>query len=124
MTKVIFIYEINKKCMEQNQKLNTDTSIDPTKSYENGAWNNLKLIFQQQVPQYFISVEQGGGSRTIKDINGLLSFLESTINNSLNTFIKQSISISKLNKIEEPRVKRDINYTPTSQNSEDRKSVV
>lgn len=46
--------------MEQNQKLNTDTSIDPTKSYENGAWNNLKLIFQQQVPQYFISVEQGG----------------------------------------------------------------
>ena len=55
MTKVIFIYEINKKCMEQNQKLNTDTSIDPTKSYENGAWNNLKLIFQQQVPQYFIS---------------------------------------------------------------------
>lgn len=46
--------------MEQNQKLNIDNSIDPTKSYENGAWNNLKLIFQQQVPQYFISVEQGG----------------------------------------------------------------
>ena len=51
--------------MEQNQKLNIDKSIDPTKSYENGAWNNLKLIFQQQVPQYFISVEQVGGSRTI-----------------------------------------------------------
>ena len=89
--------------MEQNQKLNIYKSIDPTKSYENGASNNSKVIFQQQVPQYFISLEQGGGSRTIKDINGLLSFLESTINNSLNTFIKQSISISKLNKIEEPR---------------------
>ena len=106
--------------MDNNQ--NTEdigTSIDSTSSYETGVWNNLKLIFQQQVPLYFASVEQNGGSRSIKDINGLFSYLENTINNSLKTFIKQRISISRLKPIKGERIKADKQFKPTNQNPND-----
>ena len=93
-----------------------DTSIDPTRSYETGVWNNLKIIFQQQIPQYMTSVEQNGGSRTINDLNGFLQFLENTINNSLSAFIKQRISISKLKQISQPRIRGQRNISPTNQN--------
>ena len=93
----------NKK-MEQNNQQEQNIGIDATLSYESGAWNDFKMLFQQQVPRYIASVEQKGGSRTIGDINGLLSFLETSINNILGVFLKQQISISKLKKVTTPRI--------------------
>ena len=104
--------------MENNQNNYQDTSIDSTRSYETGVWNNLKIIFQQQVPNYIASVEQGGGSRTIKDLNGLLSFIESSINNSLNTYLKQKITISKLKNLTEPRIKADKPFVQSNINTD------
>lgn len=104
--------------MENNQNNYQDTSIDPTRLYETGVWNNLKIIFQQQVPNYIASVEQGGGSRTIKDLNGLLSFIESSINNSLNTYLKQKITITKLKNLTEPRIKADKPFVQNNINTD------
>lgn len=49
----------------------------------------------------------------------MLSFLESTINNSLDTFIKQHISISQLQPVQGQRIKADKQFKPTNQNPDD-----
>ena len=60
------------------------------------VWNNLKFIFKQQIIQYMNEIEQNGKDKTITDLNRVLSFMEDTINNALDTFLKQKITISKL----------------------------
>ena len=74
-----------------------------SKSYEDDAltfgtavWNNLKIIFKQQIILYMNVIEQNGKDKTITDLNRLFSFMEYTINNTLDTFLKQKITISKL----------------------------
>lgn len=76
---------------------------DVSKLYEADAltlrtavWNNLKIIFKQQIILYMNAIEQNGKDKTITDLNGLFSFMEDTINNTLDTFLKQKITISKL----------------------------
>lgn len=77
-----------------------DTSLDPTASAALGVWQNLQVILGQQVQRYIqaINTKNKNGKRgvSISDINGLLSFLEETINNTLSVSLKQKISISKL----------------------------
>ena len=60
------------------------------------VWNNLKFIFKQQIIQYMNEIEQNGKDKTITDLNRVFSFMEDTINNTLDTFLKQKITISKL----------------------------
>lgn len=60
------------------------------------VWNSLKIIFKQQIIQYMNAIEQNGKDKTITDLNGLFLFMEDTINNTLDTFLKQKITISKL----------------------------
>ena len=98
---------MSKKKTNNSQSIEQNIGFDSTQSYENGAWDNIKLSFQQQIPRYFSLIESQGGSRTIKDINGLLSFIENTMNNILNIYIKQNITISKLSPIHSPRIKRN-----------------
>lgn len=77
-----------------------DTSVNPKVSSILGTWQNLQIILGQQVQRYIQSVNTKNQNNrrgvSISDINGLLSFLESTINNTLSVTLNQKISISKL----------------------------
>ena len=77
-----------------------DTSVNPSISAVLGAWQNLQIILGQQVQRYIqsVNIKNKNNKRgvSISDINGLLTFLENTINNTLSVSLKQSISISKL----------------------------
>ena len=59
-------------------------------------WNNLKFIFKPPIIKYMNAIEQNGKDKTITDLNRVFSFMEDTINNTLDTFLKQKITISKL----------------------------
>ncbi len=77
-----------------------DTSVNQSVSSVLGAWQNLQIIFGQQVQRYIQHVNTTNSNKrrgvSISDINGLLAFLEKTINNTLSVSLKQQISISKL----------------------------
>ena len=77
-----------------------DTSVNPKASSVLGTWQNLQIILGQQVQRYIQSVNTKNQNNrrgvSISDINGLLSFLENTINNTLSVTLNQKISISKL----------------------------
>ena len=77
-----------------------DTSVNPKVSSILGTWQNLQIILGQQVQRYIQSVNTKNQNNrrgvSISDINGLLSFLESTINNTFSVTLNQKISISKL----------------------------
>ncbi len=77
-----------------------DTSVNQSVSSVLGAWQNLQIILGQQVQRYIQSVNTKNSNNrrgvSISDINGLLAFLEETINNTLSASLKQQISISKL----------------------------
>lgn len=77
-----------------------DTNVNPKVSSILGTWQNLQIILGQQVQRYIQSVNTKNQNNrrgvSISDINGLLSFLESTINNTLSVTLNQKISISKL----------------------------
>lgn len=77
-----------------------DTSVDQSLSSVLGVWQNMQIILGQQIQRYIQSVntknKNKGRGVSISDINGLLDFLESTINNTLSVSLNQTISISKL----------------------------
>lgn len=77
-----------------------DTSVDQSLSSVLGVWQNMQIILGQQIQRYIQSVntknKNKGQGVSISDINGLLDFLESTINNTLSVSLNQTISISKL----------------------------
>ena len=76
------------------------TSVNQSVSSVLGAWQNLQIIFGQQVQRYIQYVNTTNSNKrrgvSISDINGLLAFLEKTINNTLSVSLKQQILISKL----------------------------
>lgn len=77
-----------------------DTNFNYDSTSVLGAWQNLQIILGQQVKRYIQSVNSknrdDNKNVSISNINGLLSFLEGTINNSFGVFLNQKISISKL----------------------------
>lgn len=83
-----------------NNQYPQDTSVNPKVSSILGTWQNLQIILGQQVQRYIQSVNTKNQNNrrgvSISDINGLLSFLESTINNTLSVTLNQKIRISKL----------------------------
>ena len=87
-----------------------DTSVNQSVSSVLGAWQNLQIIFGQQVQRYIQHVNTTNSNKrrgvSISDINGLLAFLEKTINNTLSVSLKQQISISKLKTNTNKSIKR------------------
>jgi hypothetical protein len=85
--------------MDNNQNIQ-DTSENTSVSGTLGVWQNLQIILCQQAKRYMNAINQQnknkGRSVSVSDINGLLSFLENTINNTLSVALKQQITISKL----------------------------
>lgn len=83
-----------------NNQYPQDTSVNPSVSSTLGAWQNLQIILGQQVWRYIQSVNTKNKNNrrgvSISDINGLLSFLENTINNTFSVSLGQKITISKL----------------------------
>ena len=83
-----------------NNKYPQDTSVSPSVSSILGAWQNLQIILGQQVQRYIQSVNTKNKNNkrgvSISEINGLLSFLENTINNTFSVSLGQEITISKL----------------------------
>lgn len=84
-----------------NEKQNIqDTNVNTVVSPILGAWQNLQIILGQQASRYIQAINEqnrnNGRSVSINDINGLLSFLENTINNTLSVTLKQKITITKL----------------------------
>lgn len=82
-----------------NDELYTNIRNCARQAVKNVAWANIKLILLQQVPQYIDFIERGTDSDNninISDINALLTYINETFNNTLELFLKQKISISKL----------------------------
>jgi len=80
---------------------NQDTSVNASVSSVLGVWQNLQIILGQQASRYIQAINEEIRAKrrkvSISDINGLLSFLENSINNTLSVSLKQQITITKLN---------------------------